>query len=82
MFFIIFSFPDEAVRETATQLINDMSDDDLCRIMPQLAQALRHETYEASPVAGKTSFIYKCFIYKRGFDLSPKAGKRFCDTPS
>lgn len=50
--FLCFSFPDEAIRETATQLINEMSDDDLCRVMPQLTQALRHETYEASPVAG------------------------------
>ncbi|XP_047023656.1 phosphatidylinositol 4-phosphate 3-kinase C2 domain-containing subunit alpha [Helicoverpa zea] len=51
MHLLLPCFPDEAVRETATRLINEMSDDDLCRVMPQLIQALRHETYEASPVA-------------------------------
>uniref|UniRef100_A0A2H1VGX9 SFRICE_000012 n=1 Tax=Spodoptera frugiperda TaxID=7108 RepID=A0A2H1VGX9_SPOFR len=51
MHLLLPCFPDHAVRETATRLINEMSDDDLCRVMPQLVQALRHETYEASPVA-------------------------------
>lgn len=47
-----YSFPDSEVRETATNLINQMSDDDLCRVLPQLTQALRHNTYQASPLAG------------------------------
>ncbi|CAG9791840.1 unnamed protein product [Diatraea saccharalis] len=44
-------FPDAAVRQIAANLIDQMSDDDLCRVLPQLAQALRHETYECSPLA-------------------------------
>lgn len=51
MHLLLPCFPDHVVRETATKLINKMSDDELCRVMPQLTQALRHETYEANPIA-------------------------------
>ncbi|CAB3256692.1 unnamed protein product [Arctia plantaginis] len=51
MHLLLPCFPDIVVRRTATKLINGMPDDELCRIMPQLMQALRYETYEASPVA-------------------------------
>lgn len=37
----------------AASLLNQMSDDELIRVMPQLTQALRYETYECSPLAGK-----------------------------
>lgn len=54
-YFIVFfsSFPDVAVRELAAEIADGMSDDELIRVLPQLAQALRYETYEASPLAGK-----------------------------
>lgn len=45
-----------AVRKLAAELINGMSDDELIRVLPQLTQALRYETYEASPLAG--TFFY------------------------
>ncbi|RVE42898.1 hypothetical protein evm_012453 [Chilo suppressalis] len=51
MHLLLPCFPDAAVRKTAATLLDQMSDDDLCRILPQLAQALRHETYECSPLA-------------------------------
>ncbi|XP_049865129.1 phosphatidylinositol 4-phosphate 3-kinase C2 domain-containing subunit alpha isoform X2 [Pectinophora gossypiella] len=51
MHLLLPCFPDAAVREIAAKLINQMSDDDLCRVLPQLAQALRHETFEAGPLA-------------------------------
>lgn len=51
MHLLLPCFPDVAVRETAAKLLNEMSDDDLCRVLPQLTQALRHETYEPSPLA-------------------------------
>ncbi|XP_028163897.1 phosphatidylinositol 4-phosphate 3-kinase C2 domain-containing subunit alpha isoform X2 [Ostrinia furnacalis] len=51
MHLLLPCFPDAAVRQTAARLLNDMSDDDLCRVLPQLTQALRHETYECSPLA-------------------------------
>ncbi|XP_073962722.1 phosphatidylinositol-4-phosphate 3-kinase catalytic subunit Pi3K68D isoform X4 [Choristoneura fumiferana] len=51
MHLLLPCFPDSEVRETATNLINQMSDDDLCRVLPQLTQALRHNTYQASPLA-------------------------------
>ncbi|KAJ0179212.1 hypothetical protein K1T71_004924 [Dendrolimus kikuchii] len=51
MHLLLPCFPDITVRETATSLLNQMSDDDLCRVLPQLTQVLRHETYEASPLA-------------------------------
>ncbi|KPJ17846.1 Phosphatidylinositol-4-phosphate 3-kinase C2 domain-containing subunit alpha [Papilio machaon] len=51
MHLLLPCFPDLAVREFAAELINGMSDDDLIRVLPQLTQALRYETYEASPLA-------------------------------
>ncbi|KAI5637162.1 phosphatidylinositol 3- and 4-kinase domain-containing protein [Phthorimaea operculella] len=51
MHLLLPCFPDAVVRETAATLMNEMPDDDLCRILPQLAQALRHETYETGPLA-------------------------------
>ncbi|XP_063635795.1 phosphatidylinositol 4-phosphate 3-kinase C2 domain-containing subunit alpha [Cydia splendana] len=51
MHLLLPCFPDSEVRETATSLLNAMSDDDLCRVLPQLTQALRHETYLTSPLA-------------------------------
>ncbi|XP_046978612.1 phosphatidylinositol 4-phosphate 3-kinase C2 domain-containing subunit alpha isoform X1 [Vanessa cardui] len=52
MHLLLPCFPDAAVREMAAQLASGMSDDELIRVLPQLAQALRYETYEASPLAG------------------------------
>ncbi|GBP48239.1 Phosphatidylinositol 4-phosphate 3-kinase C2 domain-containing subunit alpha [Eumeta japonica] len=49
--FLLPCFPDYAVREMATELLATMSNDDLIRILPQLTQALRHETYECNPLA-------------------------------
>ncbi|XP_068627599.1 phosphatidylinositol 4-phosphate 3-kinase C2 domain-containing subunit alpha [Battus philenor] len=51
MHLLLPCFPDVAVREFAAKLINGMSDDELIRVLPQLTQALRYETYEASPLA-------------------------------
>ncbi|KAG6448082.1 phosphatidylinositol 4-phosphate 3-kinase C2 domain-containing subunit alpha isoform X2 [Manduca sexta] len=51
MHLLLPCFPDITVRQTAVDLLNEMSDDDLCRVLPQLTQALRHETFEASPLA-------------------------------
>ncbi|XP_045763916.1 phosphatidylinositol 4-phosphate 3-kinase C2 domain-containing subunit alpha isoform X1 [Maniola jurtina] len=51
MHLLLPCFPDAAIRKMAAALVNGMSDDELIRVLPQLAQALRYETYEASPLA-------------------------------
>ncbi|XP_050681509.1 phosphatidylinositol 4-phosphate 3-kinase C2 domain-containing subunit alpha isoform X2 [Leptidea sinapis] len=51
MHLLLPCFPDLAVRKVAAELMNGMSDDDLIRVLPQLAQALRYETYECSALA-------------------------------
>ncbi|XP_061378857.1 phosphatidylinositol 4-phosphate 3-kinase C2 domain-containing subunit alpha isoform X2 [Danaus plexippus] len=51
MHLLLPCFPDAAVRKLAAKLANGMSDDELMRVLPQLTQALRYETYEASPLA-------------------------------
>lgn len=45
------SFPDMKVRELAVSRIKDLTNDELVDYLPQLLQALKHETYEASPLA-------------------------------
>ncbi|XP_033209286.1 phosphatidylinositol 4-phosphate 3-kinase C2 domain-containing subunit beta isoform X2 [Belonocnema kinseyi] len=44
-------FPDMKVREMAISWIRELSNDELVDYLPQLLQALKHETYEASPLA-------------------------------
>ncbi|KAK0183358.1 hypothetical protein PV327_001408 [Microctonus hyperodae] len=44
-------FPDIKVREMAVNWIRELSNDELVDYLPQLLQALKHETYEASPLA-------------------------------
>lgn len=44
-------FPDIKVREIAVECIQGLSNDELVDYLPQLLQALKHETYEASPLA-------------------------------
>nr|XP_050846088.1 phosphatidylinositol 4-phosphate 3-kinase C2 domain-containing subunit beta isoform X2 [Vespula vulgaris] len=44
-------FPDMKVREMAVGWIRELSNDELVDYLPQLLQALKHETYEASPLA-------------------------------
>lgn len=44
-------FPDLKVREMAVSWIRELSNDELVDYLPQLLQALKHETYEASPLA-------------------------------
>ncbi|XP_034937046.1 phosphatidylinositol 4-phosphate 3-kinase C2 domain-containing subunit beta isoform X1 [Chelonus insularis] len=44
-------FPDIKVREMAVGWIRELSNDELIDYLPQLLQALKHETYEASPLA-------------------------------
>ena len=44
-------FPDGCVRGRAVEWLSHLSDDDLCDILPQLALALRHETYLPSSMA-------------------------------
>lgn len=44
-------FPDIKVREMAVDCIQGLSNDELVDYLPQLLQALKHETYEASPLA-------------------------------
>lgn len=51
MHLLLPCFPDSAVRELAVDLLSGMSDDELCRVMPQLCQAIRHESHECSPLA-------------------------------
>ncbi|KAL4710311.1 hypothetical protein ACJJTC_011127, partial [Scirpophaga incertulas] len=61
MHLLLPCFPDEAVRKIAATLINKMSDDELCQVLPQLAQALQHETYECSPLAAAPAVAHKLF---------------------
>ncbi|XP_026313861.1 phosphatidylinositol 4-phosphate 3-kinase C2 domain-containing subunit alpha isoform X2 [Hyposmocoma kahamanoa] len=51
MHLLLPCFPDATVREIAAELLDGLSDDELCCMLPQLMQALRHETYEAGPLA-------------------------------
>ncbi|XP_076663810.1 phosphatidylinositol-4-phosphate 3-kinase catalytic subunit Pi3K68D isoform X1 [Andrena cerasifolii] len=44
-------FPDMKVREMAVEWIRELSNDELVDYLPQLLQALKHETYETSPLA-------------------------------
>ncbi|XP_058806071.1 phosphatidylinositol 4-phosphate 3-kinase C2 domain-containing subunit beta isoform X2 [Phymastichus coffea] len=44
-------FPDTKVRELAVERIRELTNDELIDYLPQLLQALKHETYEASPLA-------------------------------
>ncbi|XP_051160561.1 phosphatidylinositol 4-phosphate 3-kinase C2 domain-containing subunit beta isoform X2 [Leptopilina boulardi] len=44
-------FPDMKVREMAISWIRELSNDELVDYLPQLLQALKHETYEASHLA-------------------------------
>ncbi|XP_015112954.1 phosphatidylinositol 4-phosphate 3-kinase C2 domain-containing subunit beta [Diachasma alloeum] len=44
-------FPDIKVREMAVGWIKELGNDELVDYLPQLLQALKHETYEASPLA-------------------------------
>ena len=46
-----YSFPDMQVREMAVNRIRELTNDELVDYLPQLLQALKHETYEASPLA-------------------------------
>ncbi|XP_072757955.1 phosphatidylinositol 4-phosphate 3-kinase C2 domain-containing subunit beta isoform X8 [Anoplolepis gracilipes] len=43
-------FPDMKVREMAVGWIREISNDELVDYLPQLLQAMKHETYEASPL--------------------------------
>ncbi|XP_012237472.1 phosphatidylinositol 4-phosphate 3-kinase C2 domain-containing subunit beta isoform X1 [Bombus vosnesenskii] len=43
-------FPDMKVREMAVGWIRELSNDELVDYLPQLLQALKHETYETSPL--------------------------------
>ena len=56
-------FPDLVVRGQAVKWISKFSNDDLVDFLPQLLQALKHDTYEASPLS--------CFLLGRSLD-SPR----------
>jgi phosphatidylinositol-4-phosphate 3-kinase len=56
-------FPDLQVRAQAVKWISKFSNDDLVDYLPQLLQALKHDCYEASPLA--------CFLLGRSLD-SPR----------
>ncbi|XP_044261895.1 phosphatidylinositol 4-phosphate 3-kinase C2 domain-containing subunit alpha [Tribolium madens] len=45
------TFPDLEVRKMAIRWINGLTNDELVDFLPQLVVALRHETYENSPLA-------------------------------
>ncbi|KAM3968313.1 LOW QUALITY PROTEIN: phosphatidylinositol-4-phosphate 3-kinase catalytic subunit Pi3K68D [Aphomia sociella] len=51
MHLLLPCFPDGRVRAAAALLMHGLSDDELCCVLPQLAQALRYETYECNPLA-------------------------------
>lgn len=56
LFSIIFErfrlrFPDMEVRKLAVKWIRGISNDELVDYLPQMVVALRHETYEDSPLA-------------------------------
>lgn len=44
-------YPDMQVRAQAVHWVSAMSNDQLIQFLPQLLQALKHDTYEASPMA-------------------------------
>ncbi|RZF38830.1 hypothetical protein LSTR_LSTR000533 [Laodelphax striatellus] len=44
-------FPDCEVRRVAVSWVRELSSDELCDYLPQLVQALKHETYETSSLA-------------------------------
>ncbi|XP_019536339.3 phosphatidylinositol 4-phosphate 3-kinase C2 domain-containing subunit beta [Aedes albopictus] len=44
-------YPDLEVRRQAVEWISHMADDEFVDYLPQLLQALKHDTYEASPLA-------------------------------
>jgi len=46
-----FSFPDNEVRRLAVKRIRLLSNDQLIDFLPQLVQAIKHETYDNSPLA-------------------------------
>ena len=46
-----YSFPDSVVRFVAISWIKELGSDELVDYLPQLVQALKHETYDASPLA-------------------------------
>ena len=46
-----FSFPDTRVRQVAIEWIGNVSPDDFVDYLPQLLEALKHETWSASPLA-------------------------------
>ena len=56
-------FPDLVVRAQAVKWISKFSNDDLVDYLPQLLQALKHDSYEASPLS--------CFLLGRSLD-SPR----------
>ncbi len=47
----IFSFPDSYVRDIAVQWLSEVSNDDFVDYLPQLLEAVKHETWSASPLA-------------------------------
>jgi hypothetical protein len=49
MFF--YSFPDTHVRQVAIEWMSSVSSDDFVDYLPQLLEALKHETWSASPLA-------------------------------
>ena len=46
-----YSFPDIHVREMAIEWLSNVSADDFVDFLPQLLEALKHETWTASPLA-------------------------------
>lgn len=56
-------FPDMVVRAQAVKWISKFSNDDLVDYLPQLLQAMKHDSYEASPLS--------CFLLGRSLD-SPR----------
>jgi hypothetical protein len=49
--YFFFSFPDTEVRKVALSWVKNIGCDELVDYLPQLVQALKHETWEASPLA-------------------------------
>jgi hypothetical protein len=47
----LHSFPDLEVRRVAVNWLRSLGSDELVDYLPQLVQALKHETWEASPLA-------------------------------
>lgn len=46
-----YSFPDREVRAVAISWIKELGSDELVDYLPQLVQALKHETYDTNPLA-------------------------------